>query len=32
MILLAFCVHPGAIMNKLAETMPKELQAGEHLS
>jgi len=30
--LVAFCVHPGAIMSKLAEAMPKKLQAGEHLS
>jgi NAD(P)-dependent dehydrogenase (short-subunit alcohol dehydrogenase family) len=30
--LVAFCVHPGAIMGKLAEAMPKELQARENLS
>jgi short-subunit dehydrogenase len=29
--LVAFCVHPGAIVSKLAEAIPKELQAGEHL-
>ena len=26
--LVAFCVHPGAIMTKLAEAMPKETHAG----
>ncbi|KAH7388894.1 oxidoreductase-like protein [Cadophora sp. MPI-SDFR-AT-0126] len=26
--LIAFCVHPGAIMTKLAEAMPKETHAG----
>ncbi len=29
--LLAFCVHPGAVMTKLAEAMPKETHAGEFL-
>lgn len=28
--LLAYCVHPGAIMTKLAEAMPKETHAGKH--
>jgi NAD(P)-dependent dehydrogenase (short-subunit alcohol dehydrogenase family) len=30
--LVAFCIHPGAIMSKLAEALPGELQAGEHIS
>ena len=30
--LVTFCVHPGAIMSKLAEAMPKELQAGGYFS
>lgn len=28
--LVAFCVHPGAIMTKLAEAMPKETHAGRN--
>lgn len=25
--LIAFCIHPGAIMTKLAEAMPKDTHA-----
>jgi NAD(P)-dependent dehydrogenase (short-subunit alcohol dehydrogenase family) len=27
--LLAYCVHPGAIMTNLAEAMPKDTHTGE---